>query len=324
MNRSLALFLVGVAGAVGCGSSGGGSPDSGPDVQGDGPVGKGDAGEDAGHDAGHEAGHPADAGKDSGGGPTTTIAKARAGQVTTSITVDAFVTALAGKPKDYPTWYIEDTAGGENSGVAVYCDPLGSTVCSVPEPALHDLIEITGSIVTYKGQLQLEPTAMKVLQHNAKFPPIPTLTATDIAPMASSPYRGVFVKVAIATTLVVDSVTPAALFDTECGKVPSDAGVEGGPKDGGAEAGLPHCAILCEPPVYSGFRANDGAGNEVFIEAPFFYTDPLQSSPECLTQPKVVPVIVGDSFTAMQGILDIDPYGQVQDLAPVLTSDYKM
>ena len=63
-------------------------------------------------------------------------------------------------------------------------------------------------------------------------------------------------------------------------------------------------------------------GNEVYIEAPFFNTDPLQSSPECLTQSGVVPVTVGMTFSSIQGILDLDPYGQVQYLAPVQPSDY--
>jgi hypothetical protein len=322
MNRPLPFSFAVLAGAVACSGSGSGSPgDSGPpDTQTDGHPAPEDSGK-GGHDASPGKDAAPDASK-----PKTTIAKARSGNVTTAITVDAFVTALAGVPKDYPGWYIEDPAGGPNSGVAVYCDPLGSTVCSVPEPALHDLIEITGSIVTYKGQLQLEPTAMTVIQHHAKFPPIATVTAKDIAPTANSPYRGVFVKLEISspTELVVDSVTPAVLFDTNCGTVPSDAGVEGGAKDGGVEAGLPHCAALCAPPAYSGFRANDGAGNEVYIEAPFFYTDPLQSSPECLGQPGVVPVTVGMSFKSMQGILDVDPYGKVQDLSPVLPSDYSM
>jgi hypothetical protein len=235
-----------------------------------------------------------------------------------SITVKGFVTALAGKPTDYPQWYIEDPAGGAYSGVAVFCDPLGSTMCTVPEPALGDLIQVTGAISTYMGQVQLEPTAMKVLQSNATPPPIPVLTAADIAPTANSPYRGVFVKLMIGSKLIVDNVTPPALFDTKCGAVMAvDAGA-------GHDGGLAACttAGLCEPPAYSGFQANDGTGNEVYIEAPFFYTDPLQSSPECLTQMGVKAVTVGMTFSAMSGILDLDPYSMMQALSPVVTSDY--
>jgi hypothetical protein len=274
---------------------------------------------EAGHDS---SGH--DAAIDGGGGGTMTIAKARAGKVTTSITVDAFVTALAGIPTDYTNWYIEDPAGGPLSGVGVYCDPLGSTVCTVPEPALHDLIQITGPLSTYMGQLQLVPTAMKVLKSNATPPPVAKLTAADIAPSANSPYRGVYVELVVPSKLIVDSVTPAALFDTACGAVlPSDGGVEGGAKDGGAsDAGPPHCTALCTPPVYSGFQANDGTGNEVYIRAPFFFTDLLQSSPECLTQPMVVPVTVGMTFSSMSGVLDVDLYSGAQNLSPVLPSDY--
>jgi hypothetical protein len=175
------------------------------------------------------------------------------------------------------------------------------------------------------GQVELIPTAMTVLKSNAPFPPIATLTAADVAPGANSPYRGVFVKLAIGSKLVVDNVTPAPLFDTACGAVlPPDGGVEGGVKEGGAgDAGVPACTNLCAPPVYSGFQANDGTGNEVYIEAPFFNTDPLQSSPECLTQKGVVPVTVGMTFSSMSGVLDVDPYSGKQDLAPVLPSDYK-
>ncbi len=221
-----------------------------------------------------------------------------------------FVTALAGVPADYPQWYIEDPAGGEYSGVLVYCDPLVATPCTVPEPALHDLILVTGTLTTYMGQVELLPTAMTIVQTNATAPPVPSLTAADVAPKANSPYRGVYVSLAITapTKLVVDSVTPAGLADTACGAK--------------FDAGVAACTDLCEPPVYSGFQANDGTGNEVYIEAPFFHTDPLQSSPECLAQSGVVPVRVGMTFSAMAGILDIDPYSASQALSPVLPSDY--
>jgi len=211
-------------------------------------------------------------------------------------------------PNDYPTWYIEDPAGGPSSGVAVYCDPLVSPACTVSEPALHDLIQISGAISTYMGQAQFIPTAMKVLQSNAAPPPVATLTAAECAPSASSPYRGVFVKLGFASKLTVDNVKPAALGDTACGA--------------NLTAAVPACTSLCEPPVYSGFQANDGAGNEVYFEAPFFHTDPLQSSPECLTQSGVVPVKVGTTFSAMSGILDFDGYASAQALSPVLPADY--
>ncbi len=65
-----------------------------------------------------------------------------------------------------------------------------------------------------------------------------------------------------------------------------------------------------------------GRGNEINIEASFFATDPLQSSPECLTQPGVTPVTVGMTFSSMQGVLDFDPYAQQQQLSPVTPADY--
>jgi hypothetical protein len=69
-------------------------------------------------------------------------------------------------------------------------------------------------------------------------------------------------------------------------------------------------------------EVSDGAGHDFYVEAPFFNTDHLQSSPECLTQSGVVPVTVGMTFTSIQGVLDIDPYGNVQYLAPDLDTDY--
>src|SRR5208283_403796 len=112
----------------------------------------------------------------------------------------------------------------------------------------------------------------------------------------------------------VDDVTPSALLDTQCTTVV--------PSDAGPDAGMIECATPCSPPAYSGFTANDGKGNEVNIEATFFATDPLQSSPECLTQPGVTPVAKGMTFSAMQGVLDFDVYAQQQQLSPVTPSDY--
>jgi hypothetical protein len=314
MNRSFPSLLLVIAGAVACGSSSTGTTPPGSDS------GAADTKGDSSSspmDAGHDGAQPGSDAASDAGPPTTTIAAARMGMTSGSITVNAFVTALAGVPMDYPNWYIEDPEGGEYSGVNVYCDPLATTACTVPEPALHDLIQVKGTLTTYKGQVELIPTAMTVIKHNATFPPIMTLSATDIAPSGNSPYRGVFVKLAIPSMLVVDNVTPGALFDTECGTAPtSDAGT--------GDGGLPKCSPLCEPPVYSGFRANDGTGDEVYIEAPFFHTDPLQSSPECLTQTGVVPVTDGTIFSAMQGVLDLDPYASAQELSPVLPSDYSI
>jgi hypothetical protein len=111
-----------------------------------------------------------------------------------------------------------------------------------------------------------------------------------------------------ATTLTVDNLTPPALWNSTCGSPFPDGG-------------LPLCSG-CEPPTYSGFQANDGAGHEVYVEQIFFNTDHLQSSPECISQPGMIPVTVGMTFTSVQGILDFDPYGQVQFIAPMLDSDY--
>jgi hypothetical protein len=243
----------------------------------------------------------------SGGGATTTIAAARAGNVTTPITVDAVVTGLHGTPGDYSQWYIEDPAGGPSSGVAVYCDPDLPSCPTLRAPALHTLVRITGALSTYKGSVQLVPTAQVVLQANATPPPVAMLTAADLAPTADSPYRGVVVKVE-AAKLTVDSTTPPALYDTQC-------------DIGATDAGPPLCTG-CEPPTYSGFQVNDGAAHEIYIENFFFYTEHLQNSPECLTQAGVIPVSVGMTFSSMTGVLDFDPYASAQALYPMADSDY--
>jgi len=240
-------------------------------------------------------------------GASTTIAAARSGNVTSAITVQAVVTALHGSPGDFSQWYIEDQAGGPSSGVNVYCDKDKS--CALPEPALHDLVLITGTLSTYKGVVQMVPTAISTVQSNAVLPPIPTLTITDLAEGATSLYRGVLVK--YATKLTVDNLTPTPLYDTSCNT--------GG--DAGADAGLPLCTG-CAPPTYSGFQANDGQGHEVYVENVFFSTDPLQSSPECTSASGAVPVTLGMTFSSMQGILDYDSYAAAQQIAPVQASDY--
>ena len=241
------------------------------------------------------------------GGATTTIAAARAASVTTPITVDAVVTALHGTvPNDVSQWYIEDPAGGPLSGVAVYCDPDLPSCPTLRAPPLQTLVRITGALSTYKGVLQFVPTAQAVLQMNAPLPPIATVTMTDLAPSAASMYRGVLVH--LASKLTVDSVTPPALYDTQC-------------NTGATDGGLPLCTG-CSPPTYAGFQANDGMGHEVYVEAFFFATDHLQSSPECTTQAGEIPVTVGMTFSAMTGVLDFDPYAGAQALSPVTDTDY--
>jgi hypothetical protein len=296
----LALASLGCAFAAACSSSSTTTPAANAGT---------DSGTDAGTAPGLDGSMTADSSTGSDSGATTTIAAARTGNVTTPITVQAVVTALHGAPGDYSQWYIEDPAGGPSSGVVVYCDKDKS--CALPEPALHDLILITGSISNYKGALQLVPTAKSTVQAGAALPPIPTLTMTDLAEGANSPYRGVLVKYD-ATKLTVDNATPAALYDTTCGSASSDAGVDGGP---------PLCAG-CSPPTYSGFQANDGQGHEVYIEAFFFNTDHLQSSPECTSAQGAVPVSAGMTFTSIQGVLDYDSYAMAQQISPVSDSDY--
>ena len=242
-------------------------------------------------------------------GATTTIAAARAASVTTPITVNAIVTALHGAiPDDVSEWYVEDLAGGPNSGVVVYCDPDKTACPTIRAPARWTVVQISGALELYDGQMELVPTAQTILADAGTPPPIPTLAMADIAPSGTSDYRGVLVKLASGVKLTVDDVTPAALLDTSCTSV--------------NDAGARTCSYACSPPAYSGFSANDGQGNEVNIEAQFFATDPLQSSPECLGGSGVVPVVSGMTFSSMEGVLDYDSYAKQQQLSPVTTADY--
>jgi hypothetical protein len=50
---------------------------------------------------------------------------------------------------------------------------------------------ITGSISSYHGLLQLEPTAQTILQVNAAAPPTYTASSGELAESATSAYQGV-------------------------------------------------------------------------------------------------------------------------------------
>jgi hypothetical protein len=250
-------------------------------------------------------------------GATTTIAAARQGNMLNkTLTFEAVVTGLHGTPpSDLSQWYIEDPAGGPYSGVAVYCDPDKSACPTIRAPALNSLVRITGQLSTYEGTLQFVPTAQTVLKTTTP-PPVATVTAADVLPTASSKYRGVVVT--LTDKLTVDSVTPKALYDTECntGTTPTDGGADGGK----ADAGPPMCTG-CTPPTYSGFQAHDGSGNELYIEDFFFAYDTYQSSPECAHATGQIPVTVGMTFSAITGIIDYDGYASAQALYPLSNAD---
>jgi hypothetical protein len=247
---------------------------------------------------------------------TTTIAQARQayldGGSAPSITVNAVVTAVQGPTGDQVNWYIEDPAGGPYSGIIVYCDPLAAKGCPclntcsphVAAQPIGTLVNITGKITAYDGQLELEPTAQTVVQSNVTIP-VYTASASDLAETANSPYRGVYVK--FPTTITVDNLTPAALYDTECKT--GDAG------------GMPLCTG-CEPPTYAGFEVNGPGTGAFFVEETFFPFVPLASSPECVAEAGSAAVTNGETFPFMAGILDVDPYAGQQALSPTQPSDY--
>ena len=262
-----------------------------------------------------------DSGGGDGGGVTdgsqsgsTTIAAARAGNVTTPITVTAVVIGVRGNdPVDVKEWYIEDPAGGPNAGIAVYCDHAAKQnpcAASVVPPALHDLVTVTGTITTYKGKLEITPTAQATVSANAALPPITTVAATDLAATGTSNLRGTLVK--LATKVTVDSVTPTSLYYAKCAQ--TDGGVAN-------DAGVVMCSG-CKPPTYGGFQVNDGSGHELLVENHFYTSEHLQGSPECTTATGAIPVTVGMTFSQVTGILDENPTASVQTLSPVVDADY--
>jgi hypothetical protein len=168
---------------------------------------------------------------------------------------------------------------------------------------LHTLVSISGTISSYHGQVQLEPTAQTILQSNFTPPPTYTASAADLAETANSPYRGVYVK--FPSTVTVDNLTPTALYDSECN----------------TDGGMPLCSG-CAPPTYAGFEVNGPGASAFFVEETFFPFVTLANSPECLTQSGAVPVTVNETFPFMAGILDVDPYAGDQSIAPVQPSDY--
>lgn len=236
-----------------------------------------------------------------------TIAQALGSHLTSAFTTTAYVTGV--RKNSMATKfdvYIEDPAGGMNSGIDVFCDHGAKTPCpsSITPPTVGQMVTITGTISAFDGKEEMKPTSMTVSSMTGTAPPIPTVMMSDVAPTAMSAYRGVLVK--LANVVTVDNVTPMALYDTNCA---GDAGVNG-------------LCTSCGPPSYSGFEAADGSGNKVLIEQFFYGSENLQSSPECLTQKNAVPVTNGMTFSMVTGILDFDTYGKVQVLQPVTDSDY--
>jgi predicted extracellular nuclease len=243
---------------------------------------------------------------------TTTIAAAVQGKITTPITVTAIVTAIVGDGS--ASWYIQDPAGGAYSGVAVYCDAQSkSKPCTLKAPALHDQITITGTLSQYHGKWELNPTAQMTTMANATpATPMAVSDADAAFNQTNAGLRGIPVKL-MGSSFTVDNIMPPDLYDTQC------------KGDGGA--GAMNLCTGCKPPSYAGFEVSDGT-NKIYVEQTFYATVPLVSSPECVAAaPMADQVIVGSKFTALGGILDVDPYGPkgstIVSLQPTAMSDYQ-
>jgi hypothetical protein len=254
---------------------------------------------------------PADLGAGTGGigddlTTATTIAGARLGKVTTMITVTAVVTAVLA---DGSSWYIEDAQGGPYSGIAVACDHAAtSNPCpaSISTPKLHDLVTVSGTIVSVNGKAELVPTAEQTLMTGAATPPAAPVSAADlIFTGQSKDLWGTVVRLALVTT--VDDLAPAALHNPSC---TGDAGTNG------------LCSGASCAPSYFGFEVIDGKGTKILVDNSF---DTLVSSPECTATAGQTQIRFGGTFDLLQGILDLDPRNASstpQVLMPVSTSDF--
>jgi predicted extracellular nuclease len=302
---SLALASIASSLSFACSSS---SSPSAPADAGMSPDGSGSGSGSSSGGSGSSSGGSNDGGGGDAAGATTTIAAARMGNVTTSISVAVVVTALQGPSGDEVNYYVEDPAGGPYSGVVVYCDPLETSCPAGPRagnPSVGDYVLITGAISAYKGQQQISPTAYQLISSGHALPAPITVQGSDVAAgSTSAQYRGVLVK--LAETLSVTNLTPTALYDTQCN---TDAGAMG------------QCSG-CTPPTYSGFQATDSASNVIYVEQYLFPGDPLQSSPECVSAAGQVAVTQGETFPFMEGILDYDGYAMAQFMAPRVPTDY--
>jgi hypothetical protein len=247
-------------------------------------------------------------------GTMTTIAAARSGMVRTTITVTAIVTAVHGTGE----WYVQDVAGGMWSGIDVYCNPKATKnpcPASVKMPNQGDIVQITGVIAPYKNKDELAPAAQTTMSTMNKLPAAMTVATTDAGELSgNAALRGMLVNVTPpATAWTVDDVMPAALINTTACPTSTDA-------DGGC--------IMCAPPQYSGFEVTDGT-TKIYVYNYFFGTSHLTSSPECVpsapTTADNVVVTTASTFTALGGILDIDPYAPTAGtvvLAPASDAEY--
>jgi hypothetical protein len=245
---------------------------------------------------------------------TTTIANAIMNKVTTPITVSAVVTGIVGTGST--TWYIQDPAGGQYSGVAVFCSHTAKTnpcPMTINAPVLGNQVLITGTLSQFRGKWELNPTAQTVTNPSGTAPAPMAIANTDAAyNSTNAAVRGFPVKL-MGNMFNVDSVTPADLYDTNC---KGDAGVS-----------MMNLCTGCMPPTYSGFAVSDGT-SKIYVQQSFFQTDKLESSPECVGMVSGTTAVTHASkFTVLGGILDVDPFGPkgatTVTLQPLSPSDYQ-
>ncbi len=133
---------------------------------------------------------------------------------------------------------------------------------------MGDYVLITGPISTYKGQQQIAPTAYALIASDHALPAAVAVTGQR---RRRGEHVGAVPRSPGEALRDADRDQPHAggALQHHCGTPTADGG--------------PLCSG-CAPPTYSGFQVSDSASNVIYVEQYLFPGDPLQSSPECLTQ----------------------------------------
>jgi hypothetical protein len=226
----------------------------------------------------------------------------------TPVTINsAIVTGQSGNRR---TVWIQDSPGGPRTGIAIYCDwrTTATSPCAVDATTFKGLtvgkqVKVSGKLINFNGLVEIYPSAIDVLGTGTVPDPVDVAVADLKEDNVASDYRGVLVNisgVSAGAPLFVTSTTPAPFVNSNAN--PSDCN---------------------NGPSYSAFEActNESCSNPasdpiVAVETTFYYNLGIASSANCAytadggTSTKLV--VVGDKFSKLQGIVDVDPFASNQ------------